>query len=89
MSWTFLTNHAQVLLAIAAEPRITARIIAARVGITERAVQRIIVDLEAEGYVTRAREGRSNVYQVNRDQPMRHPAQQGLTVGVLLRALEE
>jgi hypothetical protein len=80
MSWTFLTNHAQVLLAITAEPRITARAIAARVDLIERAVQRIIADLEAEGYLTRAREGRSNVYQVDRERPMRHPAQQGLTV---------
>jgi predicted ArsR family transcriptional regulator len=86
--WTFLTNHAQVLLAIAASPRITARAIALKVDVTERAVQRIIADLEAEGYLTRVREGRSNVYQVNRDQPMRHPAQQGLTVGALLRVLE-
>lgn len=88
MSWTFLTNHAQVLLAIAAEPRMTARAIAAKVGVTERAVQQIIDDLEAEGYLTRTREGRINVYQVDRERPMREPALQGLTVGALLRALE-
>jgi predicted ArsR family transcriptional regulator len=88
MHWTFLTNHTQVLLALAASPRMTARAIALTVGITERAVQRIIVDLETEGYLTRAREGRSNVYQVDRERPMRHPAQQGLTVGTLLRVLE-
>jgi DNA-binding transcriptional ArsR family regulator len=88
MSWTFLTNHAQVLLALAAQPRITARAIALTVDLTERAVQRIIADLEAEGYLTRAREGRHNVYTLDRERPMRHPAQQGLTVGALLRALE-
>ncbi|HEU4321723.1 MAG TPA: helix-turn-helix domain-containing protein [Roseiflexaceae bacterium] len=86
--WTFLTNHAQVLLAIAARPQITAREIAARVGITERQVQHIVVDLEADGYLTKAREGRTNVYAVNREQPMRHAAQAGRTVGDLLRALE-
>ena len=88
MSWTFLTNHAQVLLALAEEPRLTARVIAIRVGVTERAVQRIIADLEEAGYIARAREGRVNVYRVDRERPMRHPAPQSKTMGALLRALE-
>jgi len=56
MSWSFLTNHAQVLLALAASSRMTARAIALKVGVTERAVQRLIDNLEAEGSITRARE---------------------------------
>lgn len=89
MSWDFLTNHAQVLLIIAAQLQSTARSIASRVGVTERAVQRILVDLEEGGYVSRTREGRVNVYRVDRGQPLRHPAQQGRTVGDLLRLLGE
>jgi DNA-binding Lrp family transcriptional regulator len=63
--WTFVTNHAAVLACIARNGRITAREIAALAGITERSVHRIIADLEAEGYVTRVREGRINQYSVD------------------------
>ncbi len=85
--WTFLSNHAQVLLCIARQPSITTREIAEHVGITERAAQLIIDDLEEAGYLTRTREGRRNRYQVNLDLPMRHQAQQGLTVRDLLEHL--
>ncbi|GAB4200728.1 MAG: hypothetical protein OHK0022_22100 [Roseiflexaceae bacterium] len=71
--WTFLTNHAQVFLCVAANQRSTARQIAAKVGITERAVQRILDDLEESGYITRFREGRSNHYEIHPEQPMRTP----------------
>ncbi|HEU4326924.1 MAG TPA: winged helix-turn-helix domain-containing protein [Roseiflexaceae bacterium] len=86
--WTFLTNHAQVFLCIAQDRRAIARAIAAKVGITERAVQRILDDLEEAGYLSRRREGRSNVYELHPEQPLRHPAQQGHQVGELLRLLE-
>lgn len=82
--WTFLTNHAQVLLAIARDSRPTAKEIATQVGITERAVQRILDDLEEAGYISRYRDGRRNRYEVHLDCPMRHPAQQGRTVRELL-----
>lgn len=85
--WTFLTNHGQVLLCIAQQPRSSARAIAATVGITERAAQRIIDDLEEAGYITRHREGRRNHYEVHPDVPMRHPAQQGHVVGEILALL--
>lgn len=85
--WTFLTNHAQVLLCIADNRRITARDIALRVGITERAVQRIIADLEDAGYIRRHREGRGNVYDIDPDARMRHPAQRGHRVRELLYLL--
>lgn len=85
--WTFLTNHAQVLLCISRNNRLTAREIAATVGVTERAVQRILDDLEEAGYITRFRDGRNNRYDVNPDLPMRHPAQQGHAIRDLLDLL--
>ena len=86
-SWTFLTNHAQVLLCIARNNQLTAKEIAGLVGITERAVQRILDDLEAGDYISRSREGRRNVYQIHAEQPMRHPAQQGHAISELLDLL--
>jgi predicted ArsR family transcriptional regulator len=87
VGWTFLTNHAQVLLCIAINQRATAKEMAQVVGVTERAVQRIIDNLEAEGYISRFRDGRKNRYEIHREQPLRHPAQAGRTVGALLAAL--
>lgn len=85
--WTFLTNHAQVLLCIARNQRATAREIAATVGITERAVQRILQDLEADDYISRFRDGRQNYYKIHPERPMRHPAQQGHVIHELLTLL--
>ncbi|PDW03158.1 helix-turn-helix transcriptional regulator [Candidatus Viridilinea mediisalina] len=85
--WTFLTNHAQVLLCIAQNQNATAREIAGQVGITERAVQRILRDLHDAGYVSHTRVGRSNRYAIHADRPMRHPAQHGLAVRELLDLL--
>lgn len=86
-TWTFLTNHSQVLLCIAQNQRLTAREIAAIVGITERAVQRILDDLEEGGYITRQRDGRRNSYEIHPELPMRHPAQQGHSIRELLELL--
>lgn len=83
-SWTFLTNHAQVFLCVARNEYITAREIADIVGITERAVQRILDDLEQDGYIQRSREGRKNHYRISPDMPFRHPAQHGQPVRDLL-----
>lgn len=85
--WTFLTNHAHVLGWIATTPDATGRDIASQVGITERAVQAIVADLVAEGYVVRTREGRRNRYALNPDLPLRHPIERDHTVGELLAAL--
>jgi predicted ArsR family transcriptional regulator len=85
--WTFLTNHAQVLLCISRDNRQTAKSIAASVGITERAVQRILDDLEEAGYISRFRDGRNNRYETHPHIPMRHPAQQGRAVQDLLELL--
>jgi DNA-binding IclR family transcriptional regulator len=86
-TWTFLTNHAQVLLCVAATPDIRLRDVAERVGITERATQRILADLIEAGYVKTERVGRRNRYTVDREHAMRHSAQLGHQIGALLSAL--
>ena len=87
-TWSFLTNHSHVLVCIAENPDITVRDLAIRVGITERAVTRIIGELDDAGILARSREGRRNHYTVNRDVPLRHPVEQHCTVGELLRLIE-
>jgi predicted transcriptional regulator len=82
--WTFLTNHAHVLLCIAAEPEVLMRDVATRVGITERAVQRIVADLEEAGYLVRQRVGRRNEYSIKGDLPLRHPVERHQRVTALL-----
>ena len=86
--WTFLTNHAHVLGIINVEPDLVLREIAVRVGITERAVQRIVHELEEEGYLVRERIGRRNRYQVVHDQPLRHPIESHRDIGDLLALIE-
>jgi hypothetical protein len=85
--WQFLTNHAHVLICLAAEPTIRLRDVADQVGITERAAHRIVSELVEDGYVRRKREGRRNSYQVKTDLPLRHPLQEGHTIGQLLCAV--
>jgi DNA-binding Lrp family transcriptional regulator len=86
-SWTFLTNHAHVLLTIAAEPEVRIRDIAAEVGITERAAHRIVADLEEAGYLKVTKVGRRNEYVVLKDLPLRHPAERHHRIGELLKVL--
>jgi DNA-binding MarR family transcriptional regulator len=86
-TWTFLTNHAQVLLCLAQTPDIRLREVAEHVGITERATQRILAELVEAGYVKTERIGRRNRYTVDRDHAMRHSAQLGHEIGALLEAL--
>src|SRR3954470_3926870 len=80
----FLSNHAHVLALVAAEPEIRLRDVALRLGITERAVQRIVKDLEGAGLLARAREGRRNRYQVRRDAPLPHPLERHHSAGTFL-----
>jgi hypothetical protein len=86
-SWTLLTGHGHVLVAIAREPKARLRDISVRVGLTERSVQLIVADLVAAGYLSRHRVGRRNHYTVNLDSPFRHPDQDGHRVGPLLDLL--
>ncbi|MET8948551.1 winged helix-turn-helix domain-containing protein [Streptomyces sp. NPDC004542] len=85
--WTFLTNHARVLAAIADDPSTRIRDIAAHCRLTERAVQKIIADLERDGYLSHTREGRTNSYRIDPSRILRHPAEAGLTVASLLSLL--
>lgn len=87
--WTFLTNHAHVLIVLRAQPEMILREVAHQVGITERAVQRIIQDLEAAGFIRRQKIGRQNQYEVLADQPLRHPIEAHRTIGDLLRLIND
>nr|WP_246641174.1 winged helix-turn-helix domain-containing protein [Nonomuraea harbinensis] len=86
--WTFLTNHAHVLLCIARDPGVRIRDVAARVQITERAAQRILADLTAAGYLTASREGRRNRYRLNPTLPLRHPLEQDHQIGEILAVFQ-
>jgi len=86
-SWTLLSGHGHVLVEIARNPGARIRDISAVVDLTERAVQAIVADLVAAGYVSRTRTGRRNFYSINRDSNFRHSAQDGQTVGPFLDLL--
>ncbi len=86
---TFFTKHAHVLVCIARDPGIRLRDVATRVGVTERAVQRIVADLVAAGYLQRARDGRRNRYQVHTELPLRHPLEHDHRIGEILAVLLE
>lgn len=83
--WTFLTNYGHVLVCLALDPQARLRDIAARVGITERAVQGIVRNLEDAGYVRTERVGRRNVYTVDGSRAFRHPLESRVAVGDFLR----
>ena len=85
--WTLLTGHGHVLVEIARNPEARVRDISPVVGLTERTVQAIVADLEAAGYLTRARAGRRNLYTVNGNSLFRHSAQEGHRVGPFLDLL--
>ncbi len=87
-AWTFITNHAHVLLCVARDPSMRLRDVATTVGITERAAQSIVADLVTAGYLTRRREGRRNRYEVHLDAPLRPHDNASLTVGGLLAFLQ-
>lgn len=82
--WTFLSNHAHVLICIAGDPEARMRDVAARVGVTERAVQRIVAELEEGGYLIRRKEGRRNRYEVTASLPLRHPVEKHCMTNALL-----
>lgn len=85
--WTFLTNHAHVLTVLDSEPTLVLREVALRVGITERAVQRIVVDLEESGFLEITKVGRQNEYKVRKNQALRHPIEEHRSIGDLLRMI--
>ena len=85
--WHLLTNHANVLLCITDEPDIRLRDLAVKVGISERAVKRIVADLEGAGYISRERQGRRNHYQIHGEAAIAGPMTRGLQLSALLSAL--
>lgn len=86
-TWTFLSNHTHVLVCLALDPDQVLREVASRVGITERAVQRIVADLEQAGVLERERDGRRNRYRLNLNARLRHPLEQHCSVGDLLESV--
>lgn len=85
--WTFLSNHTHVLVCIARDEAMPMRAIADFVGVTERAVQRIVGELVDEGFLVRERQGRRNVYKIQAQRPLRHPLEARTTVQELLDLL--
>ena len=88
-SWTFLTNHAHVLIVLYNQSDLSLREVANRVGITERAVQRIVQDLEESGYLDHEKIGRKNYYSVTTNQALRHPIEAHRKIGDLLRLVSD
>jgi len=86
-AWSFLTNHAQVLLSIARDPGIRLREIGEAAGITERAAHRIVGDLATAGYISRTRNGRRNRYAIQSHLPLPDRLAREQTVGQLLAIL--
>ena len=85
--WHLLTNHAHVLICLARNPEQSLREVALAVGITERAVQRIVADLEQAGYLERERSGRRNSYRIHKEMKLRHPLEETHSIGELLEVM--
>jgi MarR family len=85
--WTFLTNHARVLLCIADDPGVRLRDIAARLDITERTAYGIVTDLTQAGYIVKQKDGRRNRYQIQTHLPLPEPSSQERTLGEVLALL--
>ena len=86
--WTFLTNHTHVLFCLSRDPNMRMRDIASEVGITERAVQRIVAELRAAGYLAGERDGRRVEYTIQREKHLRHPLESACRIGDVLEVLE-
>jgi hypothetical protein len=87
IGWTFLTNHAQVLLCISRDPGVRLRDIADRVGITERSAYAIVLDLAEAGYIVKEKTGRRNRYEIQAHLPLPEPSSRERTVGEVLALL--
>lgn len=82
--WTFLANHTHILVVLSREPEKRIRDLAEEVGITQRAVQRILAELTSEGVIEIIKDGRRNRYKINRKVRLRHPLESKHTIGELL-----
>lgn len=88
-SWTFLTNHAHVLLCLAKSPATRIRDLATEIGITERAVQHILTELSDSGYIERFRAGRSNTYTIDTSKHLKHPIESERTILDLIKLIHD
>ena len=88
-SWTFMTSHARVLLALARDPNATVAELAEAVEITERSAYRMLADLQKEGYVRRRKSGRQNSYEINPNLPLLDPTVENGLVRDLLRLVDD
>ncbi len=88
-SWTFFTNHAHVLLCLAGNPAMRIRDLADEIGITERAVQRILSELTDSGYIERFRDGRTNTYTINTTKHLKHPIESARTISDLIKLITD
>ena len=86
-AWTFLSNHTHILICLGKDPHLRVRDISSLVGITERAVLRILSELEDAGAVSKIREGRRNHYALNLELPLRHPLEAHRTIGELMEII--
>jgi DNA-binding MarR family transcriptional regulator len=86
--WTFLSNHSHVLICLARDPEQRMRDVADQVGITERAVQRIVKELCEAGVLQTRKTGRRNSYHIEHNMPLRHPLESHRTVNDLLEAVK-
>jgi len=84
-AWTFLSNHGHVLVALNRNPDLRIRDLAQEIGITERSVRSILIDLESSGYVTISKVGRRNTYRVNSGLKFRHPSEASKPISSLLK----
>jgi CTP-dependent riboflavin kinase len=85
--WNFITNHGLVLLYVSQHPQCTALDLASIIKSTERTVHRVLIDLEKEGYITRQRTGKGNIYQINREHGLKHELTRDSVVGDLIKLL--
>ena len=88
VGWTYLTNHTHAIITLLREPDILVRELAIEVGITERAILRILGELQADGVVIKTRDGRRNHYEVNLDSPLRHPLEAHCSLRELVKNLK-
>lgn len=87
-TWTFFSNYAHVLICLTHNPQPTARQIAYQVGITERAVQRILSRLITAGVASVTKKGRRNYYKIDLDQRLRHPLEAHQTIGEFIKLID-
>ena len=85
--WTFLTNHFHILVVLSRDPKLRISDMAIQVGITQRAVQRILSELTIDGVLEIEKDGRRNIYTINRDKHLRHPLENQHSIGSLLDIL--